>query len=165
MILGAGQDKTIIHGGFNIQGTKEEGKNVVLKDMTMRSNAAGLVAENGLSFLCDRMTFTQCGRFGVFACNTKGRLINCVITQCEFSGIVSGTNAFIEFEGNQTKVDGNVTRRDSYHYGLHTLNTSSIIHLLFPLTEESVSTNNQDGQNYSRRGGVIVTVKSFDTLA
>jgi hypothetical protein len=34
-IVGAGRDKTIIHGGgFNIQGMKEEGKRVTLSDMT-----------------------------------------------------------------------------------------------------------------------------------
>ena len=43
------------------------------------------------------------------AYNTKGRLINCVITQCYNSGIVSSGNALVEVEGSQTKVDGNVT--------------------------------------------------------
>ena len=87
-IIGAGRDKTFItNGGFDIQGTKEEGKNVGLKDMTMRSKGTGLNADNGLSFLCKDMTFTQCGGIGVRAWNTKGRLINCVITQCGRSGI------------------------------------------------------------------------------
>ena len=99
------------------------------------------------------------------AYNTKGRLINCVITQCGYSGILSGSNALIELEGDQTKVDGNVTSGDSDYYGLDTHDTSSIIHLLFPLTKESVSTNNHNGQNYNSRSGVIVTVESFDTLA
>ena len=42
-VIGAGRDNTFIRGGgFRIQGTKEEGKNVVLKDMTMK----------GLSLAC-----------------------------------------------------------------------------------------------------------------
>ena len=57
-------------------------------------------------------------------------------------------NALIELEGDQTKVDGNVTSGNSYDYGLDTYDTSSIIHLLFPLTKESVSTNNAGGGNY-----------------
>jgi hypothetical protein len=114
---------------------------------------------NGLSWLCDSLTFTQCGEDGVFANNTKGRLINCVITQCERSGIFSGSNALIELEGDQTKVDGNVTGGYSDDYGLHPFSTSSKIHLLFPLTKESVSTNNQGGGNYGGYG--IQTVNSF----
>ena len=110
-IIGAGRDKTIIHGGgFSIGGTKEEKKRVDMQGMTMKgSSHCGLSASNGLSFLCKDMTFTQCGSIGVGASNTKGRLINCVITQCRYSGIFCGENALIELEGHQTKVDGNAT--------------------------------------------------------
>ena len=105
------------------------------------------------------MTFTQC-RTGVYAKNTKGRLINCVITQCGNSGILCDENALIELEGDQTKVHGNGT--SGRGYGLYTCSTSSIIHLLFPLTKESVSTNNHNGQNYgSHNGGTIETIHSF----
>ena len=129
------------------------------------SGDSGLWAENGLSFLCKDMTFTQCGWSGVRAFNTKGRLINCVITQCGGSGISCGWNALIELEGHQTKVDGNVTSGNSYHSGLLTCNTSSVIHLLFPLTKESVSTNNHNGQNYNiSDGGTIETVHTLAPL-
>jgi hypothetical protein len=162
-IIGAGQEKTIIHGGFEIQGMKEEGKRVNMQRMTMRgSGAEGLYNDNGLSFLCKDMTFTQCG-YGVFARNTKGRLINCVITQCEYSGILCEGNTLIELEGDQTKVDGNVTSGFGYNYGLKTFDTSSIIHLLFPLTKESVSTNNHGGRNYRTDRGTIETVNSFES--
>ena len=46
-------------------------------------------------------------------------------------------------------------------YGLNTLYLSSIIHLLFPLTQESVSTNNGGGGNYGGRGTIMV-VEAFD---
>jgi hypothetical protein len=161
-IIGAGQEKTIIHGGFMIQGTKEEGKRVDMQGMTIKgSSQSGLFNENGLSFLCKDMTFTECA-FGVTANDTKGRFINCVITQCRRGGIVCHWNALIELEGDQTKVDGNVTSGSSYCYGLKTFDTSSIIHLLFPLTKEFVSTNNHGGGNYgSYKGGTIETVTSF----
>jgi hypothetical protein len=142
-IIGAGQNKTFLTGyNFRIGGKKEKEKTlVVLKDMTiMRSSGTGLYASNGLSFLCERMTFTQCRFHGVHVKNTKGRLINCVITQCGFSGIACYENALIELEGSQTKVDGNSK-------GLETFDTSSRIHLLFPLTKESVSTTNSSGRD------------------
>jgi hypothetical protein len=164
MIIGAGQEKTIIHGGFKIEGTKEEKKRVDMQGMTMQgSRWHGLYADNGLSFLCKEMTFTQCGYNGVEAKNTKGRLINCVITQCGDSGISSSYDALIELEGDQTKVDGNGTRGYSCDYGLQTSTALSIIHLLFPLTKESVSTNNGDGGNYGGYG-TIQTVDSLESL-
>ena len=163
-IVGAGRDKTTIHGdGFRIQGTKEEGKEVDMQDMTIKgASQSGLWGRNGLSFLCTRMTFTQCGGHGVCAENANGRLIHCVIAQCYYSGIYCSSNALIVLEGDQTKVDGNVTIE--YGYGLETYDRSSIIHLLFPLTKESVSTNNHGAGNYGG-DGTIQTVKSFDTLA
>ena len=166
-IVGAGRDKTFIHGGgFRIEGTNDEKMIVDMQDFTMKgSRWNGLYASGGLSFLCKDMTFTQCGWSGVYAENntkvmTKGRLINCVITQCKWSGIYCHENALIEVKGDQTKVDGNGTSRDSDDYGLNTEYTSSIIHLLFPLTKESVSTNNHGGQNYGGNG-TIQTVDSY----
>ena len=160
-IHGAGQDETILQGhGFEIRGSRKEKKRVNMQGMTTKgSSRDGLHADNGLSFLCKRMTFTQCRTGGVYAENTKGRLINCVITQCGTSGIACDENALIELEGDQTKVDGND--------GLKTLSTSSIIHLLFPLTKKYVSTNNKGGGNFNRRGrnynsvGTIETVDAF----
>jgi hypothetical protein len=161
-IIGAGRDQTIVKGGgFDIQGTKEEGKNVVLKDMTISETSGnGVFGWDGLSWLCDSLTITQCRWSGVYAENKKGRFINCVITQCGKSGIACYENAFIEVEGNHTKVDGNVTRGGSSQYGLSTSNTLARIHLLFPLTKESVSTNNIGGGNYGGTG-TIQTVSSF----
>jgi hypothetical protein len=103
---------------------------------------------------------------GVVAQNTKGRLTNCVITQCGGGGILCFANSLIEVEGDQTKVDGNNTDGYDDEYGLTTYNTSSKIHLLFPLTKESVSTNNHNGQNYgnytSESTGTIQTVDTFE---
>ena len=127
--------------------------------MTSSRAGIGLIARNGLSFLCKDMTFTQSGDWGVYAQNTKGRLINCVITQCAYSGIDCGENALIELEGDQTKVDGNATNGGGY--GLYATTPSSMIHLLFPLTQESVSTNNHGGRNYHSDVGTIETVDAF----
>jgi hypothetical protein len=97
----------------------------------------------------------------VFVRNTKGRLINCVITPSGAIGIFCDENALIELEGDQTKVDGNVT--SGYGYGLYPFDTSSIIYLLFPLTKEFVSTNNRGGGNYRSDAGTIETVAAFNT--
>jgi hypothetical protein len=164
-MIGAGQNQTFLNNYrfLRIGGTQEEGKRVNMQYMTMKgSRTHGLFAYNGLSFLCKDMTFTQCGG-GVYALNTKGRFINCVITQCGSCGISCGYNTLIELEGDQTKVDGNVTSGYGDCYGLETYHTSSTIHLLFPLTKESVSTNNRGGRNYNSRG-TIQTVDTFESL-
>ena len=165
IIIGAGQNKTVLSGyGLEIKGMKKDGKRVVLKHATVTDMTGnGLYGNNGLSFLCDRMTFTQSGSHGVCASRTKGRLLNCVITQCGGSGIYSSNGGLVELEGSQSKVDGNCTKGYSRHYGLYTYDTSSIIHLLFPLTKESVSTNNGGGGNWNANGGTIEIVDTFDT--
>ena len=48
----------------------------------------------------------------------------------------------------------------SYSYGLNADSSSSFIHILSPLTKESISKNNQNG-NYGG-DGTIQTVRSFD---
>jgi hypothetical protein len=174
-IIGAGPNKTFLSGyRFVIAGTKEKAKakeedgqtRVVLKGMTS-SGSHG----NGLSFLCEKMTFTRCRRHGVRAMNTEGRLINCVITFCGGCGIRSSKQAVIEVEGSQTKVSRNVacgsSNSSSSYYGLHTKNSSSSIHLLYPLTKESVSFRNHGGRNYGNGPdwgdgvGAIRTVERF----
>jgi hypothetical protein len=161
-IIGAGRDKTTIHGGFFIAGTKKEGQRVELTDMTSSRADYGLYNNGGLSFFCDSMTFTHCVFSGVCARNTKGTLINCVVAKCGESGIECGRNILMVFGGSQTKVDGNVADGDDYRYGLETYDTSSIIHLLLPLTEESVFTNNHSSndQNYDGAG----TIQTVATL-
>ena len=159
-IIGAGQSKTFLFGySFKIHGIKEEGKEVELKDMTSSgAKEEGVHAYNGLSFLCDSMTFTKCGGEGVYVEKTKGRLINCVITQCAYSGMYSSTNALIEVEGN-TSVDGNAANGG---YGLNTSNnTSSIIHLHYPLTKESISTNNHGNGNWNDNNNNKGTIQTI----
>jgi hypothetical protein len=167
IMIGAGRNETFLTGyNLRIGGTKEEGKEVIVQNMTSSNAGYGLFG-NGLSFLCDRMTFTQCINSGVIALNTKGRLINCVITQCQEGGIKCGENTLIQLEGSQTKVDGNGTYEpdgDNYDYGLMTFNSSSRIHLLFPLTKESVSTNNEGGGNYGGNGLIAIVDDDGNTI-
>jgi hypothetical protein len=160
-MIGAGQDKTILQGGgFLIKGKKKNEKRVELTGMTVRgSKSHGLFGNSGLSFVCERMIFTECGGHGVCAFKAVGKLRNCVITQCTSAGIMSGVTGLVEVEGSQTKVDRNGTSQGNYYYGLFTLSRSSI-HLLLPLTKESVSTNHYNNQNFGGDG----IIQSVDRL-
>ena len=56
MMIGAGRNKTFLDGyKLCIGGTKEEGKEVVVQDMTSSRAGWGLYASQGLSFLCKDM--------------------------------------------------------------------------------------------------------------
>ena len=168
-IVGAGQGKTILCGGIQIEGKEKQGKRVGLSLMTVRNlSGNGLYCEEhlntNLSFLCQSMTFNLCHRHGVSASNIQGRLINCGITQCKESGIYCGGGSLIELEGSQTNVCGNVTCGYSGYYGLQTSGNSSRIHLLSPLTKESVSANNHNGMNFSGSGFFVGSIETVNTL-
>jgi hypothetical protein len=109
------------------------------------------------------MHFDQCGGDGVCASSTKGRLTNCQITQSKNSGVVSTNNSTIDIEGEETMIEKNNTSGDSYEYGLRADSSFSFsppfIHILSPLTKESISKNNQNGNCGGQ--GTIQTVQSF----
>jgi hypothetical protein len=106
-----------------------------------------------MSFDCRRVKFDKC-EYGVYACDTKGRLTNCQVTNCRISGIVSYEYSTIEIEGEETRIHNNCTDGESGDYGLNACKSSSIIHLLSPLTKDDVSTNNNGGQNYGGKGTI-----------
>ena len=159
-ISGAGRGITFVQGGgFGIEG--EKGKKCTFMDITVqKTKESGLYGWKGMSFDCLRMHFDQCGWNGVRAYYTKGRLTNCQITQSKYSGVYSSSNSTIDIEGEETMIEKNNTSGDDVDYGLKAFSDSSI-HILSPLTKESISKNNQNG-NYGGQG-TIKTVQSFDT--
>ena len=168
-IIGAGRNRTILSGyGFQIINTDYDPKSlpkrkiVALKRMTICGS--GVHGYDGLSLLCDSITVTRCGQNGVYAFNTKGRLINCVITQCGRCGIATGSNAFLEVEGSETRVEKNNasgewglngTRGLRLSYGLYVEYVDSKIHLLSPLTKYC-SRKNLDEMNYGGIGEIAI---------
>jgi hypothetical protein len=161
IVSGDGREKTIVEGGgFWIAGEKD--LKCTFIDLTIQKNEMGngLKAWNGMSFDCIRVKFDNCSLYGVFAFGTKGRLTNCQVTRCGRIGINSYHGSTIEIEGEESRINNNCTDGSSSGYGLYTDHSSSIIHLLSPLTKDDVSTNNNGGQNYGGKG-TIETVNSF----
>jgi hypothetical protein len=161
-ISGAGRGITFVQGyGFRIYG--DEGKKCTLMDITVqKTKGNGLGGYDGMSFDCLRMHFDQCGDCGVFAWDTKGRLTNCQITQSKNSGVHSSYGSTIKIEGEETMIEKNNTDGRSYgffdNYGLRA-DTSSFIHILSPLTKESISKNNQNG-DYGGNGTIYIAVRT-----
>ena len=70
----------------------------------------------------------------------------------------------ITMNGSGTSIHNNVTGGRSDHYGLYPYNCSiSFIHLVSPLTIESISINNGGGGNY-RDIGTIAIVDNEGTI-
>ena len=159
-VSGDGREKTFVEGyGFHIKGKKDQ--HCTFIDLTIqKTDMEGLRGDNGMSFDCRRVKFDKCGMNGVDAYDTKGRLTNCQVTNCAGSGVFNLDRSTIEIEGEESRIKNNCTSGRSYDYGLDAASSSSIIHLLSPLTKEDVSTNNNGGRNYGG-DGTIETVNSF----
>ena len=162
-VSGDGREKTFVEGyGFLIEGEKDQ--HCTFFDLTIqKTKGTGLKGERGMSFDCRRVKFDKCGFNGVYALYTKGKLTNCQVTNCKWSGIFSNGDSTIEIEGEESRINNNCTSGNSDEYGLDAYSSSSIIHLLSPLTKEDVSTNNNGGRNYGGEG-TIQTVDAFESL-
>ena len=79
---------------------------------------------------------------------------NCQVSHSKESGVEVQVG-LITMNGSGTSIHNNVTGGSSKFYGLEinsTPSSSSSIHLVSPLTKESVSINNGDGGNYGGDG-------------
>ena len=95
---------------------------------------------------------------GVYVSETKrNTMSNCQVSHSIESGVFVGYNGLITMNGSGTSIHNNVTEGESHNYGLYTSTSSSTIHLVSPLTKESVSINNGGGGNYGGPG----TIKSI----
>ena len=74
---------------------------------------------------------------------------NCNVSHSRICGLAVGGGGLMTIDGNGTTIYHNCTD-GSWCYGLHTYDSSSSIHLVSPLTIETISKNNGGGGN---RGG------------
>ena len=77
---------------------------------------------------------------------------NCQVSHSIRSGVAS--NGLLTMNGSGTSIHNNVTGGDSDYYGLYTYDSSSSIHLVSPLTKESVSIDNGGGGNCGGYGTI-----------
>jgi hypothetical protein len=154
-IIGESKDGCIIIGGLVMKGKKEDDVNV--KHLTIsQSKSYGVEGNEDMSFHLFHLNIEKSGWCGVFVSETKrNTMSNCQVSHSYYSGVRVHTG-LITMNGSGTSVHNNVTGGDTYYYGLHTFSSSSI-HLVSPLTKESVSINNGGGKNYGG-GGTIKTI-------
>ena len=79
---------------------------------------------------------------------------NCNVSHSKESGLYVWNGGLMTIDGNGTTIHHNCTNGDSWAYGLYTYDSFSSIHLVSPLTKETISTNNGGGGNYGGWGTI-----------
>jgi len=162
-IIGESKDGCTIIGGLMMKGKKEDDVNI--KHLTIsQSKGCGVQGDEGMSFHLFHLKIEKSGRHGVFVSDTRrNTMSNCQVSHSIGSGVYMYRGGLITMNGSGTSIHNNVTSGNSRSYGLETYSSytsSSSIHLVSPLTKESVSINNGGGDNYGGNG----TIKTIKTM-
>ena len=131
-----------------------------VKHLTIsQSKGCGVWGNEGMSFHLFHLKIEKSGVDGVWVSGTKrNTMSNCQVSHSKYSGVeVDG--GLITINGSGTSIHNNVTGGYSRSYGLYTDWSSASIHLVSPLTKESVSINNGGGGNYGGSGTIKTTKK------
>ena len=163
-IIGESKDGCTIIGGLKIEGKEED--DVTVKHLTIsQSKGNGVNGDGGMSFHLFHLNIEKSEYYGVVVGGTKrNTMSNCQVSHSKYSGVrvwdglKVSEGGLITINGSGTSIHNNVTGGDSDHYGLCTHDWSSTIHLVSPLTKESVSINNGGGGNCGGFG----TIKIID---
>ena len=129
--------------------------NCHLQHLTLRqAKERGVAAFS--SFTMNDVLVEQCRFSGVYARGTGvlGRCTNVEVRQCGRSGVSASNGASITLIGAKTTVHHNCTKEYNSTHGLAVVGSSSSrIQLIYPLTKETVSTDNGDGRNWGAWNG------------
>jgi serine/threonine protein kinase len=162
-IIGESKDGCTLIGGLNMEGNQED--DVTVKNLTIsQSKGHGVCGYQGMSFHLFHLNIEKSEKCGVFMGGTKrNTMSNCQVSHSKYSGVLVNTG-LITMNGDGTSIHNNVTGGYCGYYGLNTGNNSKwsrsgSIHLVSPLTKESVSINNGGGGNYGGSG----TIKTQQT--
>jgi len=159
-IIGESKDGCTIIGGLNMRGKKED--DVTVKHLTIsQSKSSGVYGDGGMSFHFFHLKIEKSERIGVSVYKTKrNTMSNCQVSHSKRSGVTAWNGGLITMNGSVTSIHNNVTGGRSNYYGLDT-DSSSSIHLVSPLTKESVSINNGGSQNYGGDGTIITPTENY----
>jgi len=159
-IVGESREHCVVIGGLQMNGKKEDDVNV--SDLTLRkSNMRGVCGNNGASMHLDNVSVEYSGKDGVFVGGTKrSTMKNCNVSHSKYSGLEVYNGGLMTISGNATTIHHNCTPGGDY--GLYA--SSGSIHLVSPLTKETISTNNHGGRNYRttyQSRGTVLTIQTI----
>jgi hypothetical protein len=159
-IIGESKDGCTLIGGLKMEGKEEDDVNV--KHLTIsQSKGYGVDGRYGMSFHLFHLNIEKSEGSGVAVSETKrNTMSNCQVSHSKDSGVLVD-DGLITMNGSGTSIHNNVTGGDSSYYGLYTYWSSATIHLVSPLTKESVSINNGGGGNYGGRGTIKTATENY----
>jgi len=160
-IVGESRDGCQIIGGLEMRGFAED--RVYVQNLTLcdsNENGIGACGSQTASFHLDNVSVKNSGTCGVCVFRNKhSTMRNCNVSHSVDSGLYVGDEGLITISGNGTTIHQNNTCGvEGNYYGMDVQTTSSSIHLVSPLTLETISTNNDGGRNHGGNG----TIKSVD---
>ena len=183
-IIGESRANTVMHGGFNIANNEsneeedfidpdelESEEDVVIKRMTIcHARGAGVVGYRGASFHLEEVLVKHCRGSGVVVIGThRNTLSNCDIYNNWENGIMIAEGK-LTIDGT-TIVHHNGWSTRHFHFGLFLFDSRATLHIVSPLTRETVfkdnnlvTANGSGGGNYGcqTNGGPAGQIKSFD---
>ena len=171
-IIGESREHCIVMGGLLMNGKKEDDVNV--SNLTLRkSRGSGVCGNNGASIHLDNVSVENSRSCGISLYSSKRNTMkNCNVSHSNGCGLRVMSGGLMTIDGNATTIHHNCTNgrngntfEGSNNYGLrntgHYPFTNSSIHLVSPLTLETISQNNHGGGNY---GGTFAIVDNEGTV-
>jgi len=160
-IIGASKEGCTIIGGLQMAGKEED--DVKVKNLTIsQPKRNGIYGDEGMSFHLFNLHIEKSGEEGVYVDGTKrNTMSNCQVSHSKEMGVYV-YDGLITMNGSGTSIHNNVTGGSSDEYGLFTSSDSSI-HLVSPLTLESI-TNNGGGGNYGGDGEIAIVDNEGTTI-
>ena len=152
-IVGESKAGCTIIGGLKMAGKIKDDVNV--KHLTVsQSKGSGVNGWFGMAFHLFHVNIEKSGGNGICVGDTKrNTMSNCQVSHSKCSGVFVW-GGLMTMDGSGTSIHNNVTGGHSLRYGLHTRNSTSSIHLVSPLTKESISINNGGAGNYNSIGTI-----------
>ena len=152
-IVGESREGCIVLGGLCIRGKKEDDVNV--SNLTLRgTNGSGVYGFYGASIHLDNVSVENSGRNGVDLWGTqRNSMKNCNIIYSKLCGLHVCEHGLMTIEGKDTTIHRNCIGGNGF--GLMA-NSFSSIHLVSPLTIETVSKNNYRNRNVGGQGTIAI---------
>lgn len=138
------RDKIVINGGIRFN--KMIPGICHLQHLSLcKARWCGVDVESSLTM--DDVLVESCRFVGIYASGTVGRCTNVEVRYCEGDGVVAADGASITLV--KTDVHHNCKKKGvSTSYGLKVIGPTATIDLVFPLTKEEVSHDNDGGNNW-----------------
>ena len=154
-IVGESRERCVVIGGLRMKGNGYINNYVNISNLTLRkSKWNGVFGNRSASFHLDNVSVENSGMCGIGVHGSKRNTMkNCNVSHSKYHGLYVQAGGLMTIYGNGTTIHQNGT--GAFGDGLYAYPFSSI-HLVSPLTIETVSTDNGSGRNFGGEGTIAI---------